>query len=89
MLIDFVLEPASAWRPRSRQCSASARNQAQPTTTAPSSPALRRGTTESLNQTGEQVVRRNLNIQPTMTIRPGFPVRVIVNRDLALTPYQD
>jgi type IV secretion system protein VirB10 len=44
--------------------------------------ALRRGSTDSLNQTGQQVVRRNLNIQPTLTIRPGFPVRVIVNRDL-------
>jgi type IV secretion system protein TrbI len=50
--------------------------------------ALRRGTTDSLNQTGQQVVRRNLNIQPTVTIRPGFPVRVIVNRDLVLAPYQ-
>jgi type IV secretory pathway VirB10-like protein len=49
--------------------------------------ALRRGT-DSLNQTGQQVVRRNLNIQPTITIRPGFPVRVIVNRDLVLAPYQ-
>ena len=44
--------------------------------------ALRRGSTNSLNQAGQQVVRRNLNIQPTITIRPGFPVRVIVNRDL-------
>jgi hypothetical protein len=34
--------------------------------------ALRRGTTDSLNQTGQQVVSRNLNIQPTITIRPGF-----------------
>ncbi len=50
--------------------------------------ALRRGTTDSLNQTGQQVVRRNLNIQPTITVRPGFPVRVIVNRDLVLAPYQ-
>ena len=50
--------------------------------------ALRRGTSDSLNQTGQQVVRRNLNIQPTITIRPGFPVRVIVNRDLVLAPYQ-
>jgi type IV secretion system protein TrbI len=50
--------------------------------------ALRRGSTDSLNQTGQQIVRRNLNIQPTVTIRPGFPVRVIVNRDLVLTPYQ-
>lgn len=35
---------------------------------------------------GQQVVRRNLNIQPTLAIRPGFPVRVIVNRDLVLEP---
>jgi len=44
--------------------------------------ALRRGGSDSLNQTGHQVVRRSLNIQPTLTIRPGFPVRVLVNRDL-------
>ncbi|MEH2561569.1 TrbI/VirB10 family protein [Bradyrhizobium sp. AZCC 2289] len=50
--------------------------------------ALRRGAGDSLNQTGQQVVRRNLNIQPTLTIRPGFPVRVIVNRDLVLEPYK-
>ncbi|XIA62388.1 TrbI/VirB10 family protein [Bradyrhizobium sp. TZ2] len=50
--------------------------------------ALRRGAGTSLNQTGQQVVRRNLNIQPTLTIRPGFPVRVIVNRDLVLEPYR-
>jgi type IV secretion system protein TrbI len=50
--------------------------------------ALRRGSTDSLNQTGQQVVRRNLNIQPTLTIRPGFPARVIVNRDLVLAPYR-
>jgi type IV secretion system protein VirB10 len=49
--------------------------------------ALRLGAANSLNQTGQQVVRRNLNIQPTLTIRPGFPVRVIVNRDLILEPY--
>jgi type IV secretion system protein TrbI len=49
--------------------------------------ALRRGSSDGLNQTGQQVVRRNLNVQPTLTIRPGFPVRVIVNRDLVLAPY--
>ena len=50
--------------------------------------ALRRGSSQSLNQTGQQAVGRNLNIQPTLTIRPGFPVRVIVNRDLILEPYK-
>ena len=51
--------------------------------------ALRRSSSDSLNQAGQQVVRRNLNIQPTLTIRPGFPVRVIVNRDLVLAPYRN
>ncbi|MEH2553765.1 hypothetical protein V1286_001294 [Bradyrhizobium algeriense] len=50
--------------------------------------ALRQGVANSLSQTGQQVVRRNLNIQPTLTIRPGFPLRVIVNRDLVLEPYR-
>ena len=50
--------------------------------------ALRLGAANSLNQTGQQLVRRNLNIQPTLTIRPGFPVRVVVNRDLVLEPYR-
>jgi len=50
--------------------------------------ALRRGSSDSLNQTGQKVVQRNLDIQPTLTIRPGFPVRVIVNRDLVLEPYK-
>ena len=50
--------------------------------------ALRRGSSDTLNQTGQQIVRRNLNIQPTLTIRPGFPVRVIVNRDLVLAPFR-
>jgi len=49
--------------------------------------ALRHGASDSLNQTGQQVVRRSLNVQPTLTVRPGFPVRVVVNRDLILAPY--
>jgi len=50
--------------------------------------ALRHGASDSLNQTGQQVVRRSLNIQPTLNVRPGFPVRVLVNRDLVLQPYR-
>jgi type IV secretion system protein TrbI len=50
--------------------------------------ALRLGTANSLNQAGQQVVRRNLNIQPTLTIRPGYPIRVMVNRDLVLESYR-
>jgi type IV secretion system protein TrbI len=49
--------------------------------------AIRRGGAQSSNQVGQRVVSRNLDIQPTLTIRPGFPVRVLVNRDLVLAPY--
>jgi type IV secretion system protein VirB10 len=49
--------------------------------------ALRQGASNSISQTGQQVVGRQLNIAPTLTIRPGFPVRVIVTRDLVLEPY--
>jgi type IV secretion system protein TrbI len=51
--------------------------------------AIRSGASNSISQTGQQIVQRQLNIQPTLTIRPGFPVRVIVTRDLVLAPYSD
>jgi len=43
---------------------------------------------DSINQVGQEITRRNMNIQPTLTTRPGLPVRIIVNRDLVLRPYQ-
>ncbi|PZQ78090.1 MAG: conjugal transfer protein TrbI [Variovorax paradoxus] len=43
---------------------------------------------DSINQVGQEMTRRNLNIQPTLTARPGLPVRLIVARDLLLRPYQ-
>ena len=46
--------------------------------------AVRRGTQDSMNRAGEQIVSRELNVRPTLTIRPGFPVRVLVTRDLIL-----
>ena len=35
-----------------------------------------------------EMARRSLNIQPTLTERLGLPVRIIVNHDLILLPYQ-
>ena len=46
--------------------------------------AIRRGTQDSINRAGEQIVSRELNVRPSLTIRPGFPVRVLVTRDLVL-----
>ncbi|CDX11971.1 conjugal transfer protein TraI [Mesorhizobium sp. LCM 4577] len=50
--------------------------------------ALRSGASDSVSQVGQQVVQRQLSVAPTLTIRPGFPVRVLVTRDLALEPYR-
>ncbi|MCP1471876.1 type IV secretion system protein VirB10 [Sphingobium sp. OAS761] len=48
--------------------------------------AVRLGTQDTINQAGQQIVQRQLNIQPTLTIRPGYPLRVIATRDLVLEP---
>ncbi|SFO00561.1 type IV secretion system protein VirB10 [Mesorhizobium sp. NFR06] len=50
--------------------------------------AIRNGGQDTINDAGQQVIRRQLNVAPTLTIRPGFPVRVIVTRDLVLEPYR-
>jgi type IV secretory pathway VirB10-like protein len=50
--------------------------------------AIRRGGADSVNQIGQRIVGRSLNVQPTITIRPGFPVRVLVTHDLVLEPYR-
>jgi len=42
----------------------------------------------TVTEVGQQLTRKNLNVQPTITVRPGFPVRVIVNKDLILRPFQ-
>lgn len=50
--------------------------------------ALRESTLLSTNRAGQRITEKNLNIQPTITIRPGWPVRVIVHKDLVLRPYR-
>jgi len=49
---------------------------------------LRQGASQSVDRTGRQVVGRCLNIEPSPTIRPGLLVRMIINPDLVLEPYQ-
>jgi len=48
--------------------------------------AIRRGGADSIGRTGQDLVRRQMNVQPTLTIRPGFQLRIIVTRDLVLEP---
>jgi type IV secretion system protein VirB10 len=48
--------------------------------------ALRDGALDTINEAGQRIVQRQLEVPPTLTIRPGFPVRVIVTRDLVFAP---
>ena len=50
--------------------------------------AGRESAQETVNQVGQEITKRNMSIQPTLTIRPGFPMRVMVSKDLVLRPYQ-
>ena len=51
--------------------------------------AIRRGRTDTINEAGQRTVDRSLGVQPSITVRPGWPVRVIVTRDLVLRPYEE
>jgi type IV secretion system protein VirB10 len=42
---------------------------------------------QQANRIGEKVVDRELDVQPTITIRQGWPLRVLVNKDMVLAPY--
>lgn len=49
--------------------------------------AIRDGAQDTINQAGQQIVQRQLQVEPTLTIRPGYPLRVIIARDLVLEAY--
>jgi type IV secretion system protein TrbI len=49
--------------------------------------AIRSGAGDTINDAGQQIIQRQLKAAPTLTVHPGFPVRVIVTRDLILEPY--
>ncbi len=50
--------------------------------------AIRESTQESTNQAGQRIVEKDLNIQPTITVRPGWPLRVVIHKDLVLRVYR-
>lgn len=49
--------------------------------------AIRMSTQDSVARAGDQITSRNLQVQPTITIRPGARVRLVVHRDLILAPW--
>ncbi len=50
--------------------------------------ALRESTGQTTNRAGQRLVEKDLNVQPTLTVRPGWPLRVIVHKDIVLRPYR-
>lgn len=50
--------------------------------------AFRDATRQTANQAGQRLVRKAIDIKPSLTVRPGWPVRVIVQKDLILKPYK-
>lgn len=50
--------------------------------------AIRESAQSNTARAGDRITQRNLDIQPTITIRPGAPVRLLVTRDLILAPWR-
>ncbi|HEY5238265.1 MAG TPA: TrbI/VirB10 family protein [Rhizomicrobium sp.] len=50
--------------------------------------ALRESAQDSANQVGQQITEKNINVQPTIRIRPGWPLRIVVQKDILLQPYK-
>ena len=50
--------------------------------------AIRESTQQNAAHAGDQITSRNLDVQPTIRIRPGWPVRVLVSKDLVLQPWR-
>jgi len=53
----------------------------------PIADAIRDSAGQTVGRAGDRVVERQLQIQPTITVRPGARVRVLVSRDLILSPW--
>ncbi|KRA84036.1 TrbI/VirB10 family protein [Altererythrobacter sp. Root672] len=51
--------------------------------------ALRESAQDNAARAGDRIVARDLEVSPTLTVRPGWPVRAIVNEDLVLRPWED
>jgi type IV secretion system protein VirB10 len=50
--------------------------------------AVRESTQQNASRAGDRITARNLDVQPTLTVRPGWPVRGVVHKDLVLRPWR-
>jgi len=51
--------------------------------------AIRQSTQQNVARAGDQITSRNLNVQPTLTVRPGTNVLLVVHKDLILAPWRE
>tara|TARA_R110002110_G_scaffold68080_2_gene184688 strand:- start:15257 stop:16492 length:1236 start_codon:yes stop_codon:yes gene_type:complete len=51
--------------------------------------ALRDASQVGASRVGDEIVRNQLSVQPTITIRPGWRLRILVHQDIILQPYGD
>lgn len=50
--------------------------------------AIRESTQQSGARAGDHLVQRNLDVQPTLKVRPGWPLRIVVHKDIILRPWR-
>jgi type IV secretion system protein VirB10 len=50
--------------------------------------AVRESAQQNAAQAGDQITSRNLDVEPTLKVRPGWPVRALVHKDLILQPWR-
>lgn len=56
--------------------------------TAPGGAQAAGALANSMNQTGTKLLNKNLGVQPTLEIRAGYSFNILVNKTMALPPYQ-
>lgn len=49
--------------------------------------AIRQSAVQNVSHAGDQMTSKILGMQPSITVRPGTPINLIVHKDLILTPW--
>ncbi len=50
--------------------------------------AIRESAQQNGARAGDQLVAKGLDVQPTLKVRPGWPLRVVVHKDMVLRPWR-
>ncbi|WP_394230753.1 TrbI/VirB10 family protein [Shewanella colwelliana] len=50
--------------------------------------AIADGVTQQFAQTGSNLIQKNLDVQPTLKIRGGYPFNIMISKDIVLSPYR-